>query len=591
MLRTISYRLSIVLIIVSSFCCLQAKKEGFRAGTLVRTACGYQPIETIKESDVIIGVDGQGNQVRQLVQRAQCEKIKKYVRLFIDDQVIEAAPHQRFLESTKNRWVSAKKLAAAQNISAERVKKKALVYQLTVSGHQFYITPQDIRAHNASIAVAQCARVVLQYLTLTDPVQATLGAGMNFDTIKTQINKQMPGLAQIEKSIQGPAAKKEYAADVLKARNDYLQRRQALIQLRDKFIQVKTDMEYQSRLFKAISWTDCILIKVNLNLELVNNPTLEQEANFNAQKTYELGRLRGFELMRLEEQIKELQIHLGIHFEAVCKQYLDSLQKYEESYEHLGKFVNNQTEESLPIILECFDRTVTCEFYLKKFEENINTAKIIFSYYKNSAQASVLRETSNIKDILDNEIQILECERRVAHEKNKINSIKSMIDPELRYRGINMGERAENYYNHYRAQDNGLKSQMIQDIEKKRLTSQYPIENPQKDCFYAQDNKDAVADKQKKIIEDLSKNAKPGKETSDTTKQLELPGEFEDAVKDFDSLDLDDIQAISTGKRGMLKDGRMVNVRYKSKDSRPTLEIYDPTTKKSIKFRYGNKKV
>lgn len=45
-----------------------------------------------------------------------------------------------------------------------------------------------------------------------------------------------------------------------------------------------------------------------------------------------------------------------------------------------------------------------------------------------------------------------------------------------------------------------------------------------------------------------------------------------------------DVKDIPGGKVGKLPDGRTVNVRNKSSDGRPTLEIYDG--KKSIKIRY-----
>lgn len=49
---------------------------------------------------------------------------------------------------------------------------------------------------------------------------------------------------------------------------------------------------------------------------------------------------------------------------------------------------------------------------------------------------------------------------------------------------------------------------------------------------------------------------------------------------------LSDVKDIPNGKVGKLPDGRTVNVRMKSSDGRPTLEIYDGI--KSIKVRYTN---
>lgn len=49
---------------------------------------------------------------------------------------------------------------------------------------------------------------------------------------------------------------------------------------------------------------------------------------------------------------------------------------------------------------------------------------------------------------------------------------------------------------------------------------------------------------------------------------------------------LKDVRDIPTGKLGKLPDGRTVNVRTKSSEGRPTLEIYDG--KNSTKIRYNN---
>ncbi len=92
----------------------------------------------------------------------------------------------------------------------------------------------------------------------------------------------------------------------------------------------------------------------------------------------------------------------------------------------------------------------------------------------------------------------------------------------------------------------------------------------------------------KKTVEDLIKESKHI-ETKRFAKIFEKSGGFDEAFRDFESLDVVDIKDISTGKIGILPDGRDVNVRIKSKDGRSTLEIYDRKTKKSIKIRYGAK--
>jgi hypothetical protein len=65
-------------------------------------------------------------------------------------------------------------------------------------------------------------------------------------------------------------------------------------------------------------------------------------------------------------------------------------------------------------------------------------------------------------------------------------------------------------------------------------------------------------------------------------------GTYQDVLKDFESMSLSEIKDIPTGKLGKLPDGKVVTARTRSSDGPPTLEIFNPIKKKSIKFRYGD---
>jgi RHS repeat-associated protein len=80
-------------------------------------------------------------------------------------------------------------------------------------------------------------------------------------------------------------------------------------------------------------------------------------------------------------------------------------------------------------------------------------------------------------------------------------------------------------------------------------------------------------------------DAKPGRETKGRAKQWEKSGGMSEADKDFDDKKPIDVIALPNGgRRGILPDGRQINVRPDSSDGRPTLEIQDG--KNRIKVRY-----
>ena len=88
-------------------------------------------------------------------------------------------------------------------------------------------------------------------------------------------------------------------------------------------------------------------------------------------------------------------------------------------------------------------------------------------------------------------------------------------------------------------------------------------------------------------IDDILKEAKPGRKTKGKSQQWEKSGGKEQADRDFKSLIPHNVRDIPTGKVGTLADGRSVNVRAKSSDGRITLEIQNANNSK-IKIRYND---
>lgn len=91
---------------------------------------------------------------------------------------------------------------------------------------------------------------------------------------------------------------------------------------------------------------------------------------------------------------------------------------------------------------------------------------------------------------------------------------------------------------------------------------------------------------QEKIIADLKNSSQIGRRTKGKTEQYEKIGGYSQALKDFESLDLDGVYKSGKTILGRLEDGRIVNVRPDSSFEKPTLEIYNPKNDIRIKFRY-----
>ena len=94
-------------------------------------------------------------------------------------------------------------------------------------------------------------------------------------------------------------------------------------------------------------------------------------------------------------------------------------------------------------------------------------------------------------------------------------------------------------------------------------------------------------------VDKILEKAVPRDKTKGRAKQYDKTGGYYQAEKDFNSLDLEEGSVKDrTGERGKIKtgklrDGRDVNVREKSSEGHPTLEIIQPNNTR-IKIRYND---
>lgn len=89
----------------------------------------------------------------------------------------------------------------------------------------------------------------------------------------------------------------------------------------------------------------------------------------------------------------------------------------------------------------------------------------------------------------------------------------------------------------------------------------------------------------------MKKDGKSEGHTGNGTEVINRGGGIQQADKDFDDIIASGSdkpnKSIPGGRIGKTPDGKTVNVRNKSLDGRPTLEVYNPNTRKTeTKFRY-----
>ncbi len=116
-------------------------------------------------------------------------------------------------------------------------------------------------------------------------------------------------------------------------------------------------------------------------------------------------------------------------------------------------------------------------------------------------------------------------------------------------------------------------------------------ENRQKPVAPQKENPHTPSDSQgekTKTVEDIVKEAQPWEDITSPSEQFIKSGDFNDTLKDFNSLELSEVKDISVGKTGILPNGNRVNARNTSSGDYkfPTLEIIRGKGNRT-KIRYG----
>jgi len=134
--------------------------EGLFGHTQIKTVQGYKAINDLKVGDKVTGIDASGKPYERPVLAIRPKVIPEYIKLHIGDQVIHAAPEQKFYLPAQDRWIAAQSIEPGYNLSqghavtftvdhVEWVHDIAKIYRITVQDHEFCITLHDIDVHNA----------------------------------------------------------------------------------------------------------------------------------------------------------------------------------------------------------------------------------------------------------------------------------------------------------------------------------------------------------------------------------------------------------------------------------------------------------
>ncbi len=113
-----------------------------------------------------------------------------------------------------------------------------------------------------------------------------------------------------------------------------------------------------------------------------------------------------------------------------------------------------------------------------------------------------------------------------------------------------------------------------------------PAQNPTQSPVNTTATQNQPAPKPDDVVNKMINESTAGKQSKDTAQFIKNTNDASQPRRDFDQFNPANVKQTPKATIGELSDKRIIHVRPDSSGGAPTLEIYDPETKQSIKFRY-----
>ncbi len=459
-------------------------QEGFLAGTLVRTPDGYKPIEELKIGDAIIGEDC----IPKIVLEVSRMPITEYIKISLGNETICAALDQKLYLAQEGIWITAQDITASHWLLGspdvyfpvhliEKIDQETEVYAIGVQDHTFYVTHRHICAHN--MCTATLPTITIGSIIAVNPVLATIGATIALATI---------GMAIYEKSNQ-TNSQANNSSNHLQERFYFEKRKQDLTRLKQEFVTIKQGLELITAAYRnnAHNFTYRFLHQLQIpDISRSSQPSASQELQLNAQQKEDLRELRELELEQLEDQIVDLQLSLIFHFSELISRTHQAQEKVNTQViptNNLVHFWNNNSHNlSQDAAINHQENLLLHEDLLDDLGLRNQELKFAITYYKIPSNAKIIKDTTNLMNILDDEEKnIKETEIYVGQQKKIIEENQQFNQRNLARHNIAVRNLTDNIKAKIKKEREQQKTQELKEAELRKAAIPTGPNDPKQD--------------------------------------------------------------------------------------------------------------
>lgn len=397
--------------------------EGFILGTKVNTPVGLIEIQNLHIGDSVIGPHNEISTIRSI----SYQEVAEYIQIKTAHDFINAGSAQKFYSVSQNSWVNAENLKAGDCIASfcgkdcivkeiGTIKEDALLYQLSTTNQIIIISEVQLVAHNATIALVP---ITIGCISALNPVAATIGATLALSAGALYVYQKM------HKTL--PQYKSEDAVEpgdlTLYEKQYYEERRDALLHLQNELQLIKNGLlaldtpsksSFTGSFFKQIHYSPLAIKNVSFN-----------EAKLNEQQKALARKKRESHLVKLEEDIIELQVQICFHFNELVVRVENAFAKYCQICSEGNVSANdwNMNLKNIPIdtAYTLFGKLISAQELLAIIESRISELELAIAYYRHLKKDSVIKKSTNI------ETALIKVVKFVDNAKKKVNTDTSIL--------------------------------------------------------------------------------------------------------------------------------------------------------------------
>ncbi len=415
-------------------------QEGFLAGTQIKVPGGYKSIEDIKIGEFVIGNDSD-KQVVCITKR----NISKYLNVILKNEIIRAALDQKFYLPGQNSWMKAKELSqldvclgkSALNgrvDSIEIVDDHVECYALTVDDHVFFVSEKDICVHNMDVVSNPSSMIIIGSIVLYNPILLTVGTTLALTVIAVNTWQMI----KEKNCIDSDLSKLNIKAD-LSERQYFDMRRAELITLKKQFADIISGLENFTNIYRRnnpLSFSYSFLAQNSIAKDLAFiQPSFDQENILTDDQRINLRITREYELTRLEQEIIDLQITLSFHFNELIVARDNAIKEFTDISPAVEQAVrdwnNNRTNLSNHMIVYQYQEIhLKLEEILKNIENRNYELRLAVAYYRDRANASILKQTTNIDKIISQQESNIKSTEEFICQERKTNIERQGVNEE-----------------------------------------------------------------------------------------------------------------------------------------------------------------